>query len=180
MKHIRVRFEKLLEPAREKLDLKANEILNDLVSKLPMLERIVPIEPDSEFLTSCIGFQGKDCSVVIASYELALFEFAKEGNQKLVEKNRFATFAENRLYCEGTDGCLLELLIRYGDVKTDKAIISSTPDVCVWRKDKASLKPEDLLDSYGDERAVVTTLVFDSGFIAFTFQKKVKPLKRKR
>ena len=180
-KHIRAKFEKLLQSAKEKLDSKAIEILDDLVDKLPSLERITPIEPDSDFLTSCTGFQGKDCSVVIASYDGALNEFAKEGNQEMVAKNQFATFTENRLYCEGTNGYLLELLIRYGNVKTDKAIISTTPDVCIWRKGKASLEPEDLLDSYGDgERAVITTVVFDSGFIAFTFQKKVKQPKHKR
>lgn len=174
MNPIQTRFNNLIHPVRQKLDAKAVEILDDLLDKLPSLKKMMPIRGDEEIVTSCVGFQAGNHNVIIANYDGAMSEFAKEGNLELVKKNQFNTFNENRLYCEGTKGCLLELLIRYRYIETEKAVIASTPDVCIWRQGKASLEPEDLLTTYDEERTVVTTVVFDSGFIAFTFQEKIK------
>jgi hypothetical protein len=169
-----VQFKKTIKTYRAALDPAAVEILDDLIARLYPLKKSTPFEDESKVINRGVRFVGDHCNVVITTHDVSKNELVKEGNLELIKTQQFDTFAENRMYCEGTDGLLLELLTRYRFVETEKAIITATPNVCVWRDGKASLTSEDLTNFYDENRMVVTTIVFDGGFIVFTFEKKVK------
>lgn len=174
---IQLQIQECLKPIMDILDAEAIKIINNLLKRLLPLKKIVPLKLDNEFISSGIGFQGNAGTVSIASYDNALSEFVEEENLALIKKNQFNSFAENRLYCEGTFGCLLELLIQYRYIETEKTIIFTTADVCSWRSGQASIEQEDLLSVYGEKRTVVTTIIYDAGFIAFTFEDNIRKKK---
>lgn len=155
---------------RENLDAQALAIFNDLMTRIPIPTSVTPVanvvEKDRGFI-----FKGRQSVLVCVSSEGALEQFKEEGDE--IKKQQFPTYEETNRYCAGTKG-LLELLVRYERVDTEKAIITATPDAVVYRNNRASCLLEDLKDSsYGNDRVVVVSIVYKDGFAAFTFQETV-------
>lgn len=164
--YTRKKLQQEAQLVREKLDLKAVEIFNELLMRMPIPTSVAPIanpvDKDHGF-----AFRSKNSALICVSSPDMLTQFKEEKHE--IIKQQFPTFEEANRYCARTKG-LIELLVRFEWMETEKAIISATPDACVYRNDRASCQVEDLKDSYDNERIVIVSIVYDDGFAAFTFK----------
>lgn len=156
---------------RENLDSEAIQIFDDLLSRLPPITFTAPL-PNNVRGDSGIMFKGKNAALIVVLSPGMLEQYSMEAED--VKQQQFATFEETSRYCRGTQG-LLELLVRYQCIKTEKAIISTIPDSHIYRNNRASCLPEDLVsDYYDNKRTVISSVVFKDGFAAFTFEETIK------
>ena len=168
--NLKEKLAKKIKPLMDHLDPEAQGIVKDLIKRLYPLKNAVPvadIEKEMPGIYCVIGTGGG-----IAFTPVDMKEELFKGNFNTgINNDQFATFKENRQYCEGTEG-LLGLLTQYGHVVTEKAEIYAVPDAICHQAGRAVFREEDLED-YGDKRIVRVTVWSEAGAIMFGFEEKV-------
>jgi hypothetical protein len=168
--HLKKKLYAKILPLMDHLDPQAKEIVNDLIKRLYPLKNAVPtpsIEKEMPGIYCVIGTGGG-----IAFTPVDMKDDLFRGDYHTgIANDRFATFTENRQYCEGTEG-LLGLLTQYSHVVTEKAEIYAVPDAISRKDGRAVFLPEDL-EEYGDKRIVRVTVWCEAGAIMFGFEEKV-------
>lgn len=168
--YLKKKLDERLQTFMGHLDAEAQEAIFDLAARLHPLERMEKPPMTDLCISNEIGFMAKHGGVLFGNFPESLSPLLVKDLEELNTK-RFATFAENRMYCEGTEG-LLEILTRYHNLKTESATISAVPDACVRVDGQAVFRREDA-DVYGNERTVYVSVVFECGFMMFAFEENV-------
>lgn len=170
--NLRKKFSQQLLLAKRSLDDQANEILDDVIARCekPTIMKLIDESVSFKGPTTTIAF-----GHCVGLIEMLNVKDECTGRTSLedIQKDQLITFEENKLYTSGTTG-LLELLVRYRYITTEKAIIATSPDICVFRNSQASIIPKDLEDNYYDNtRSVKVMILFKDGFVAFDFTQKI-------
>jgi hypothetical protein len=161
----------LLTTFLEPVDAKAKEIIYDLVERLyPILGEERPVFADTGS-DDAHAFMGTHANLFLSSISNEQGEILAEDMRNL-HKEQFATFAETSAYCEGTAG-LLELLMRYGQVKTETCTIMASPDANTYLGEKATFLGDDVY-AYDDKRSVYVSILFKEGGMMFVFEESIK------
>jgi hypothetical protein len=152
------------------LDAETQEVIFDLAERLDQITQMIKNFDTDALIENQIGFIGKSGGVLFGNHPRPL-ELMLEGDMaNLKKKKQFATFAENRRYCEGTEG-LLGILTRYDSVVTLDATITAIPDACVFQNEQAIFNEEDR-EIYGEDRSVYVSVILKDGFMMFAFHEK--------
>lgn len=176
--HIRRQLKKKIASYSELLDEDAITIIQDLCNYLGALNAIEVPSPYQEELAHGVkvveqmGFMGKGGGMMFAIYEGTLEQEMLDDLLDLQNNKKFATFSENRMYCEGTEG-MLGILTRYQNIETTKAKICAFPDSQCFLGEKAKFDDDHAETLYDDQRVVYVSIVFDNGFIMFAFKETV-------
>jgi hypothetical protein len=168
--HLKEKLAKKIKPLMDHLDPEAQEIVKELIKRLYPLKNAVPVTDIEKEMPGIYCVIGTGGGVAFTPVNIKDELFRGDWGTGIANDG-FATFAENRQYCEGTEG-LLSLLTRYANVNTDKAEIRAVPDALSRKGGRAVFLEEDRED-YGDKRIVRVTVWSEAGAIMFGFEEKV-------
>lgn len=166
-----------LNPLKAAMDPAALEICEDLIRKMYPFELIRPIRDIPEGVTELKQFNSQAGHLITMHMPDSIKDFEEELGASH-KHNQFLTHEENKLYCMGTSG-LLELLTKYSNHRTEKAIIIAHPEATTFKgadgAEPQAYFDQDCLAHYGETRRVSVVIIVETGFVAFNYVQDLSP-----